>query len=123
LRSGESAAAVDALVRLGRVATVTTADTDLKRGLLKVALQDAFECHDQAAAAEALHQFAVHDSDDDNDSGGGGGSGVVYVYPHFRVTVDAMNCLREHACCELITTGTSRQLLRFFHILQHHLLE
>lgn len=69
------------------MATATAADAELKRGLLMVAVQDAFECSDQPSAAEALLQFVVHDDskngdDEENNVNAGGNQmrgDVVYV--------------------------------------------
>lgn len=69
MRKKDGTSAISALASLGRVATATTADAELKRGLLIVALQDAFEYQDKSVAAAALLEFAVHndDSEDDDD--------------------------------------------------------
>lgn len=59
--TGETASA--ALQALGAVHCDTVAEVSLKRGLLKVVLQDAFQSHNLHAAEAALVQYCNNDTD------------------------------------------------------------
>lgn len=62
IRLQDSNAAQSALNELGAATVETPAEAELKLGLLKVVLHDAFDSHDQQSAVTALHEYCKNDT-------------------------------------------------------------